>query len=113
MPIHTQPFAYTSKGDREQWTRLVDGFDQLLRLRRHRPGAVTRLAGHFYGRTAGSISSLSMVVRSAAITAILDGTEHITKTALDAVPLDHAAATAGAQIRKGRTFKAPVASGAA
>jgi len=113
VPIHTQPFAYTSKADREQWTRLVDGFDKLLRLHRHRPGAVTRLAGHLYGRTAGSISSLSMVVRSAAITAILDGTEHITKTGLDAVPLDHAAATTAAQSRKDRPAKAPAAGGAA
>lgn len=113
VPMHTQPFGYATTADREQWTRLVDGFDQLLRLHRHRPGTVTRLAGHLYGLTAGSISSLSMVIRSAAITAILDGTEHITKTALDAVPLDHAAATAGAQARKGRASKAPATSGAA
>jgi hypothetical protein len=92
---------------------IVDGFDKMLRLHRHRPGAVTRLSGHLYGRTAGSISSLSMVIRSAAITSILDGTEHITKTGLDAVPLDHAAATAGVVVRKGRVTKAPVTSGVA
>jgi hypothetical protein len=54
-----------------------------------------------------------MVIRSAAITSILDGTEHITKTGLDAVPLDHAAATAGVVVRKGRVSKAPVTSGVA
>lgn len=111
VPIHTQPFGYATTADRDQWTRLVDGFDTMLRLHRHRPGAVTRLSGHLYGRTAGSISSLSMVIRSAAITAIMDGTENITKTGLDAVPLDHAAATAGVTVRKGRVVRTPVASG--
>jgi hypothetical protein len=113
VPIHTQPFGYASTADRDRWGQLVDGFDKMLRLHRHRPGAVTRLSGHLYGRTAGSISSLSMVIRSAAITSILDGTEHITKTGLDAVPLDHAAATAGVVVRKGRVTKAPVTSGVA
>jgi hypothetical protein len=111
VPIHTQPFGYATTADRDQWTRLVDGFDTMLRLHRHRPGSVTRLAGHLYGRAAGSISSLSMVIRSAAITAIMDGTENITKTGLDAVPLDHAAATAGVTVRKGRIVRTPVASG--
>jgi hypothetical protein len=84
----------------------------MLRLREQKPGALTRLAGHLYGRAAGSISTLSMMIRSAAITAILDGTEHITKTGLDAVPLDHAAATAGVIIRKGRIIKSAAAVGA-
>jgi hypothetical protein len=113
VPIHTHPFGYAATADRDRWAQLVDGFDKMLRLHRHRPGAVTRLSGHLYGRTAGSISSLSMVIRSAAITAILDGTEHITKTGLDAVPLDHAAATAGVVVRRGQVTKAPVTSGVA
>ncbi len=83
----------------------------MLRLREQKPGALARLAGHLYGRTAGSISTLSMMIRSTAITAILDGTEHITKAALNAVPLDHAAATAGVVIRKRRIIKTAAAVG--
>jgi len=52
------------------------------------------------------------MIRSAAITVLLDGTEHITKAALDAVPLDHAAATAGVIIRKRRIIKTAAAAGA-
>jgi hypothetical protein len=37
------------------------------------------------------IGSLSHLIRAAAITAILDGTEAITRDILDGVPLDHAA----------------------
>ena len=37
------------------------------------------------------IGSLSHLVRAAALTAILDGTEEITRTLLDGIPVDHAA----------------------
>jgi hypothetical protein len=84
----------------------------MLRLHHQKPGALTRLASHLYAKTAGSISTLSMVIRSAAITAILDGTERLTRACLDAVPLDHAAATAGVTVRKGRVTKAAVLAGA-
>ena len=37
------------------------------------------------------IGSLSHLVRAAAIRAILDGTEQITRKLLDSIPVDHAA----------------------
>jgi hypothetical protein len=42
-------------------------------------------------RTAGRIGSLARLIRQAAITAICDGTERITKKALEAIQLDHLA----------------------
>ncbi|MDH6493676.1 hypothetical protein M2157_009763 [Streptomyces sp. SAI-127] len=42
-------------------------------------------------RTAGRIGSLTRLIRQAAITAICDGTERITKKSLDAIRLDHLA----------------------
>lgn len=113
MPILIRPFAYSSNVDREQWQLLVDGFDKMLRLRRHEPGTLTRLAAHLYGRAGGSISSLSMMIRSAAITAILDGTEDITKQSLDAVALDHAATTSAVAVNGGRKKHPAVNDGAA
>ncbi len=100
VPILTKPFAYSTIEDRNRWRQLVDGFEQMLRLREQEPGALTRLSPHLYAQTAGSISALSMMIRSAAITAILDGTEHITQADLDAIPLDHAAATARTTAKK-------------
>lgn len=44
---------------------------------------------HLHQRTAGRIGSLTRLIRQAAITAIHDGTEHITKTTLEAILLDH------------------------
>jgi hypothetical protein len=93
VPIHTRPYPYATTGDRTQWRDLVTGFDSMLRLHHHQPGTLTRLAPYLHARTAGSISSLSMLIRFAAVTAIGDGTERITKTSLHDVPLDHAAAT--------------------
>ena len=37
------------------------------------------------------IGSLSHLVRAAALTAVMDGTEEITRTLLDGIPVDHAA----------------------
>lgn len=106
VPIHTRPYPYAAAEDRRQWRDLVTGFDSMLRLHRHQPGALTRLAPYLYARTAGSISSLSMLIRSAAVTAVMDGTEQITKPTLDDVPLDHAAATSGPTSRGRRTTPA-------
>jgi len=94
VPIHTRPYPYATTGDRNQWRDLVTGFDAMLQLGHHKPGALTRLAPYLYARTPGSISSLSMLIRSAAVAVIMDGTELITKASLDDVPLDHAAITA-------------------
>jgi hypothetical protein len=46
-------------------------------------------------------SSLSQLVRGAAVLAIQSGTEHITKELLDLVPVDHAAQRSSAK-RPGR-----------
>jgi hypothetical protein len=37
------------------------------------------------------IGSLSHLVRAAALTAVMDGTEEITRKLLDGIPVDHAA----------------------
>jgi hypothetical protein len=93
VPINTRPYPHATTADRNQWRDLVTGFDAMLQLDHHKTGALTRLAPYLYRRTAGSISSLSMLIRSAAVAVIMDGTEQITKANLDEVPLDHAAAT--------------------
>ncbi|MEV8098864.1 hypothetical protein [Kitasatospora sp. NPDC085879] len=77
---HQTPFGST-----------VAAFENALGLAAHRPGSLRRLAPYLHQRTAGRIGSLSRLIRQAAITAILDGTEKITKTSLDAITLDHIA----------------------
>jgi hypothetical protein len=76
-----------------------------LRLHRHRPAALTGLDEYLFGRTGGMIGSLSQLVRGAAVLAIQDGTEQISKELLDLVPVDHAAQRASSQ-RPGRRGKA-------
>lgn len=55
---------------------------------------LVRHAGYLHQRTGGMIGSLSHLIRGAAIDAICDGTEKITKAHLEAVRLDHAATAA-------------------
>ncbi|MYS09272.1 ATP/GTP-binding protein, partial [Streptomyces sp. SID6041] len=52
-----------------------------------------RHAAYLHQRTAGRIGSLTRLIRQAAINAIHDGTERITKTSLDTIRLDHLAET--------------------
>jgi hypothetical protein len=89
--IATTSFAYGTRAQREQWAALVGALEQALRLHQHRAGTLLRLAGYLHQRTGGMIGSLSHLIRDAAIEAIFDGSERITKPALDRVILDHAA----------------------
>ena len=57
-----------------------------LRLHQHRPGTLTGLDEYLFGRTSGMIGSLSQLVRGAAVLAIQDGTEQITRKLLDLGP---------------------------
>ncbi|WP_138968814.1 TniB family NTP-binding protein [Streptomyces sp. YIM 121038] len=70
---------------------LLAALEGALDLTAHRPGILPRLAPYLHERTAGRIGSLSRLIRQAAIEAICDGTERITKTLLDTIALDHLA----------------------
>ncbi|MFJ7257810.1 TniB family NTP-binding protein [Streptomyces sp. NPDC098085] len=80
-------------GTHEPFKELIAGLEDALDLQQHRPGALPRHVAYLHQRTAGRIGSLTRLVRQAAITAILDRTERITKQSLDQVPLDHLAET--------------------
>ncbi|WP_078495944.1 hypothetical protein [Streptomyces sp. LaPpAH-108] len=84
--IPTRPFPYNS-----EWRGLVATMEKALALRRHRPGTLARLDRYLHDRTSGMIGALSHQIRGAAIDAIFNGTEKITKAGLKAVPLDVAA----------------------
>ncbi|MFF3336930.1 TniB family NTP-binding protein [Streptomyces sp. NPDC002888] len=78
-------------GDREPFRELITALEAALDLSAHRPGSLPRLAPYLHERTAGRIGSLARLIRQAAIEAILNGQERITKTLLDGITLDHLA----------------------
>ncbi|MGW0737107.1 TniB family NTP-binding protein [Streptomyces sp. NPDC002851] len=78
-------------GGQEPFKDLITAMEQALDLKRHRTGGLPRLAPYLHARTGGKIGSLSRLIRQAALTAICDGSERITKASLDAVRLDHLA----------------------
>lgn len=84
--IETTPFPRTP-----EWTGLIATLEQALRLHQHRTGTLAKLDRYLHQRTGGMIGSLSHLIRGAAIDAILEGTEKITRQSLDQVDLDHAA----------------------
>ncbi len=81
--VRTGPF-----GQDPEWTALIAALEDSLRLHHHRPGTLTKLDRYLHQRTHGMIGSLLWLIRSAAINAVADGTEKITKKALDAVGAD-------------------------
>lgn len=84
--ISTGPFPR-----QQEWKGLVATMEAALRLQKHRPGTLARMDRYLHKRTGGIIGSLSHLIRAAAISAIVDGTETITQDLLDEIPLDHAA----------------------
>jgi hypothetical protein len=78
-------------GTRQPFRDVITDIENALDLTHHKPGTLPRHSAYLHQRTAGRIGSLTRLIRQAAINAITDGTERITKTALDAVQLDHLA----------------------
>jgi len=85
--IRTGPF-----GRGQQWQALIAALEDSLRLHRHRDGTLVQLASYLHSRSGGMIGSLLRLVRAAAIQAVLDGTEAITKATLESIPVDIASA---------------------
>jgi len=88
--VRTGPFPRDA-----QWVTLVAAIETSLRLHRHQPGSLPGLAGYLHQRTSGMIGSLLWLIRSAAIQAVIDGTEKITRTSMDAIPVDIASQESG------------------
>ena len=95
--IRTGPFPRGS-----QWATLVAAVESSLRLHRHQPGTLPDLSGYLHQRTGGMIGSLLWLIRSAAIQAVIDGTEKITRTSMDTIPVDIASQEDGGRARRHR-----------
>ena len=82
--IRTGPF-----GRGQQWQSLIAALEDSLRLHRHRDGTLAGpVASYLHSRSGGMIGSLLRLVRAAAVQAVLDGTEAITKATLESIPVD-------------------------
>ena len=85
--IRTGPF-----GRGQQWQSLIATLEDSLRLHHHRDGTLVGLSSYLHSRSGGMIGSLLRLIRAAAIQAVLDGTEAITKATLESIPVDIASA---------------------
>ncbi len=68
---------------------MIATMEHSLHLHHHEPGTLACQAKYLHQRTGGSISSLSHLLRAAAISAIADGSERITRRLLETIPVDH------------------------
>jgi hypothetical protein len=76
----------------QQWQALIAALESSLRLHHHSAGSLVELAGYLHNRSNGMIGSLLRLVRAAAIQAVLDGSEAITRATLESIPVDIASA---------------------
>ncbi len=81
---HTGNFPYQA-----EWRSMIATMEHSLHLHHHEPGTLACQAKYLHQRTGGSISSLSHLLRAAAISAIADGSERITRRLLETIPVDH------------------------
>lgn len=72
----------------DQWKALIATLEDSLRLHAHRPQTLVDLATYLHDRSNGMIGSLLRLVRLAAIQAVLDGSEAITRATLESIPVD-------------------------
>jgi len=92
MIVHRmRPYGIGSTADREAWTELVLGVEDLLPLAAHVPESLAGQAAYLWDRTGGSIGALRALLSDAAIGAIIDGTEKIDRPRLEATATDYAA----------------------
>jgi hypothetical protein len=82
--VRTGPFARNA-----EWRSLIATMEDTLRLHRHQPKILVNLSDYLHKRTGGMIGSLSHLIRAAAISAILDGSERITLDLLKNTRIDH------------------------
>ncbi|MEW2471439.1 ATP-binding protein [Streptomyces sp. NPDC046994] len=98
----TEPFAYGTAAQRQDWRSLIASLEDTLQLHRHKPGSLVKLDRYLHERTDGAIGSLSQLIRGAASEAIISGSEAITRKTLEAIEVDQAAETARTERRKTR-----------
>lgn len=102
--------AAAADRERNEWASLVLSMEAAVRLLNHRPGMLVDHWEYLLERTGGVIATLSALIRSAAVTAIEDGSERITRSLLDSIETDWTAQRAyearGKRSKKPRTVSA-------
>lgn len=86
--LHNDPLPYGTGAQRGVWEDLLRTMENALRLRNHRPQTLPAQAAYLHRRTAGVLGSLSHLLREAAVTSVLDGSERITRDVLESIELD-------------------------
>lgn len=99
--LRTPPLLNGTPEQKAMWRTLLLDMEAALRLSRHRPGTLVRHADYIHMLTGGVMSSLSHLVREAAIRCVLDESDAITKKLLSQVVLD-IQATNAARAPRGR-----------
>jgi hypothetical protein len=98
-PIAIRPFGASiqagkkdpalTQAEAAEWAAIVKHFEDALHLYQHEPGSLVRdLLPYLLQRTSGRISSLSQLLRYAAVTAIVEGHERIDRALLDTITID-------------------------
>lgn len=78
-----------SQAGRTAWEELIYSCQDLLPLTDQPAGNLPALSTYLFDRTAGSIGRLRTLLRRAAIMAIQEGTERITRATLEQIPTDY------------------------
>ncbi|MDL4813149.1 TniB family NTP-binding protein [Actinomadura opuntiae] len=93
-------FTIGTDDERRAWANVVKTMEDALVLLDHKPGTLIRDHEYLHHRTGGSIASLSLLIREAAIRAVVSSEEAITRKVLDQVVIDRRATRGYDKFRK-------------
>jgi hypothetical protein len=98
-----QPFTVTTKQHAEQWIGVVATLEDALVLYRHEHGSLARRHWRYlHERTGGSIAALHDLIRLAAIRAVRQDAEAVTRELLDTITSSYATERQYAKVVGGR-----------
>ncbi|MFE5669154.1 hypothetical protein ACFQ7W_35200 [Streptomyces niveus] len=86
---------------------MIASLEDALRLHQHKPGSLVKLDGYLHERTDGAIGSLSQLVRGAALEAIINGSEAVTRKTLETTEVHQTAENARQEHRRNRRPRRP------
>jgi hypothetical protein len=86
------PYRITTRDQAQEWAGVVAAMEDHTALYRHEPRSLARDHWRYlHQRTGGSIASLSLLIREAAVEAVLSGAEVITRELMDQIIIDKTA----------------------
>ena len=98
--LKTRPYGVANDAELKQWRELILALEKPLHLYKHQRGDLVKMAHYLHDRTGGYVSTLSQLIREAAVLAIDSSNERIDRALLDTVEVDYLSTEAYSDLQR-------------